>query len=116
MGVLTLSNGTTIDPNANAGYQTTFDANGNITGVGANAIPGIIRQPYQGSRGDIQFKAVYTGSGWILELKRALKTADVDLQDVDFSPLTDVNFGIAVFNKANTAHAIQPGLTLHFLK
>jgi len=37
-------------------------------------------------------------------------------QDVDFSPLTDVNFGIAVFNKANTAHAIMPGLTLHFQK
>ena len=115
-GVLTLSNGTTIDPNANAGYQTIFDANGHIVAVGANAIPSIIRQPYQGTRGDIQFKAVYTGSGWILELKRPLKTADVDLQDVDFSPLTDVNFGIAVFNKANTAHAIQPGLTLHFLK
>jgi len=114
LGVLTLSDGSKIDPNANAGYQTTFDANGNIIGVGAYAIPGIIRQPYQGSRGDIQFKAVYTGSGWILELKRALKTSDAYLQDVDFSPLTDVNFGIAVFNKANTAHAIKPGLTLHF--
>jgi hypothetical protein len=55
------------------------------------------------------------GSGWTLELVRALKTADhAVLQDVDFSGLTDVNFGIAVFDQANTAHAIMPGLTLHF--
>jgi hypothetical protein len=75
----------------------------------------LIMQKYQNGRSDIQFKAVYTGTGWVLELKRALKTNDVAvMQDVDFSPLTDVNFGIAVFNKANTAHAIEPGLTLHF--
>ena len=116
-GVLTLSDATKIDPTATTGYNTVFDANGNITGVGANAIPGLIMEKYQGGRGDLPFKAVYTGSGWILEFKRALKTNDVAvLQDVDFSPLSDVNFGIAVFNKANSAHAIMPGLTLHFQK
>jgi hypothetical protein len=114
-GVLTLSDASTIDPNASTDFNTVFDANGNITGVGAKAIPGIVLQKYQNGRADIQFKAVYTGSGWVLELKRALKTSDAAvLQDVDFSPLTDVDFGIAVFNKANTAHAIEPGLTLHF--
>jgi hypothetical protein len=115
-GVLTLSDASKIDPTAGTGYNTVFDANGNITSVGANASPGLIMQKYQGSRSDIAFKAVYTGSGWIMELKRALKTGDTLLQDVDFSPLTDVNFGIAVFNKANTAHAIMPGLALHFQK
>ena len=116
-GVLTLSDGTLIDPTAGTGYNITTDANGNITGVGPNAIPGLIMQKYQGGRGDIPFKAIYNNGGWVLELKRALTTADVAVkQDVDFSPLTDVNFGIAVFNKANTAHAIMPGLTLHFQK
>ena len=115
-GVLTLSDGTKIDPTASADYNTILDANGNITGVGAKAIPGLIMQKYQGSRSDIPFKAIYTGSGWVLELKRALNTGDTKLQDVDFSSLADVNFGIAVFNKANTAHAIMPGLTLHFQK
>jgi hypothetical protein len=116
-GVLTLSDGTTIDPTASSDYNATLDANGNITGVGTKAIPGLIMQKYQGGRSDIPFRAIYTGSGWVLELKRALKTSDAALlQDVDFSPLTDVNFGIAVFNKANTAHAIMPGLTLHFQK
>jgi Ethylbenzene dehydrogenase len=114
-GVLTLSDASTLDPTASTDYNTVFDANGNITGVGPKAIPGIVLQKYQGGRGDIQFKAVYTGTGWVLELKRALKTSDAAiLQDVDFSPLKDVDFGIAVFNKANSAHAIQPGLTLHF--
>jgi hypothetical protein len=114
-GVLTLSDGSTLDPTAGMDYNTVFDANGKITGVGPKAIPGLIMQKYQGGRNDIRFMAVYTGSGWILELKRALKTNDVAvLQDVDFSPMTDVDFGIAVFDKANTAHAIQPGLTLHF--
>jgi len=116
-GVLTLSDGTLVDPNANTGYDITTDANGNITGVGANAIPGLIMQKYQNGRSDIPFKAIYTNGGWVLELKRALTTADVAVkQDVDFSPLTDVNFGVAVFNKANTAHAVMPGLTLHFKK
>ena len=75
-------------------------------------------QQYTGSRADLTFKSTYTGTGYILEIKRALNTGTgvALLQDVDFSPLTDVNFGIAVFNKANTAHAIQPGLTLHFQK
>jgi len=114
-GVLTLSDGSTIDPTASTAYNTTFDANGNIIGVGNAAIPGAVLQKYQGGRGDIKFKATYSSSGWTLEIQRALKTADVAiLQDVDFSPLTDVNFGIGVFNKANTAHAIKPGLTLHF--
>jgi hypothetical protein len=114
-GVLTLSDASTLDPTAGTDYNTVFDANGNITGVGPKAIPGLIMQKYQNGRSDIQFKAVYTPAGWVLELKRALKTSDVAmLQDVDFSPLTDINFGIAVFNKANTAHAIDPGLTLHF--
>ncbi len=116
-GALTLSDGTVIDPNVTTGYNVIADANGNITGVGPNAIPGLIMQKYQGGRSDIPFKAIYTGSGWVLELKRALTTTDVAIkQDVDFGPLSDVNFGIAVFNKANTAHAVMPGLTLHFQK
>jgi len=115
-GVLTLSNGTKVDPTASSDYNIVTDANGNITGVGTKAIPGLIMQQYTGSRADITFKSTYTGTGYILEIKRALNTGTgvALLQDVDFSPLTDVNFGIAVFNKANTAHAIQPGLTLHF--
>ncbi len=114
-GVLTLSDNSTIDPTASSDYNIITNSSGTITGVGAKAIPGIVLQKYQGGRTDITFKAVYANGGWTLELKRALTTSDVAvLQDVDFSPLTDVNFGIAVFDKANTAHAIKPGLTLHF--
>ncbi|HVS96753.1 MAG TPA: ethylbenzene dehydrogenase-related protein [Puia sp.] len=114
-GVLTLSDSSTIDPGATADYSVVTNDKGSITGVGPKAIPGLVLQKYQGGRANIRFKAVYSGSGWTLELVRALKTADHSvLQDVDFSPLTDVDFGIAVFDQANTAHAIMPGLTLHF--
>lgn len=116
-GVLTLSDNSTIDPTIGGDYKIVQDDNGVIQGVGPKAIPALVMQKYQGGRSDIRFKAVYNSQGWVLELTRALKTADAAvLQDVDFSPLTDVNFGIAVFNQANTAHAIEPGLTLHFAK
>jgi hypothetical protein len=56
-------------------------------------------------------------------LKRALKTADVLEQDVDFSPLNNIQFGVAVMfmpsgsiNAADNEHAILPGLTLKFQK
>jgi Ethylbenzene dehydrogenase len=108
-GVLTLSNGTTIDPNVGTDYQRVG------AGVGAKAIPGLTVIGYTGSRGDISCKASYTGTGWILEIKRALKTADA-VYDVDFSSLEDQYFGFAIFENAQIAHSIKPGLLLKFQK
>jgi hypothetical protein len=116
-GILTLSDNSTIDPTTGTDYNVVVDAKGVIQGVGPKAIPGLVMQKYQAGRSDIRFKAIYSAKGWTLELTRALKTPDVaTLQDVDFSQLTDVNFGIGVFDQANTAHAVEPGLTLHFAK
>jgi hypothetical protein len=84
-------------------------------GVGAKAIPGLTVIGYTGSRGDISCKASYTGTGWILEIKRALKTADA-VYDVDFSSLEDQYFGFAIFENAQIAHSIKPGLLLKFQK
>jgi hypothetical protein len=67
-------------------------------------------------RADISAQATYTGSGWILEYKRLLKTSDVLKQDIDFSSLDDQPFGIAIFNSANYQHGIQPNLLLKFQK
>ena len=61
-GVLTLSDGTTIDPNVGTDYQRTGDP---VTGpTAANAIPSYIGVPLIGGRADI------TGSsslyrGWL---------------------------------------------------
>jgi hypothetical protein len=58
----------------------------------------------------------WTGSGWKLLFKRALKTADA-VADVDLSGLSDQPFGIGVmFNGADNEHAIVNGLTLTFQK
>jgi hypothetical protein len=120
-GILTLKGGTILNPNIGTTYQWVG------TGIGNNDqttwIPGAIVAPFTGGEGDVNANAVWTGSGWQMMLKRALKTADVLEQDVDFSPLNNIQFGVAVMfmpsgsiNAADNEHAILPGLTLKFQK
>ena len=109
-GVLTLANGATIDPNVGTAYKQVG------TGDGPKCIPGSVVAPYTGSRGDVTVNSFYTGTGWRLLLKRALKTADA-VNDVDFSSLNDQPFGVgAMFNGADNQHAIVAGLKLRFDK
>lgn len=108
-GVLTLSDGTTIDPNIGTDYQRVG------AGLGPKAIPGLTINSYTGSRADISCKAQYTGSGWVLEFQRALKTADAT-NDIDFSDLSNQYFGVAIFENAQIAHSIKPNLLLKFKK
>lgn len=113
MGVLTLANLTTIDPNT-AASGTAYQQVG--SGDGPKCIPGSIIDAYTGSRGDVVANAFYTGTGWRLLLKRALKTTDA-VNDVDFSSLSDQPFGVGVmFNGADNQHAIAAGLLLRFQK
>ena len=110
-GVLTLSDATTIDPNVGTDYQRVG------ADVGPKAIPGVtLNDSYTGSAGDITCKAAFTaGSGWTIEIKRALKTSD-SVYDIDFSSLTDQYFGFAVFENAQIAHSIKSNLVLKFKK
>jgi hypothetical protein len=112
-GVLTLANSATIDPRT-AASGTSYQQVG--AGDGIKCIPGTIVAPYSGSRGDVTANAYWTGTGWRLLLKRALKTSDTNY-DVDFSSLDNQPFGIGVmFNGADNEHAITNGLTLRFSK
>lgn len=108
-GILTLSDATTIDPNVGTDYQRVG------AGVGAKCIASVVITSFTGSRGDISANATHTGSGWILEFKRALKTTDA-VNDVDFSSLADQYFGCSIFDNADIAHAIKPNLLLRFEK
>jgi hypothetical protein len=113
-GVLTLSDNSTIDPTVGTDYQRTGDA---VTGpTAAKAIPTYLGFPLLGGRADIACAATYTGSGWVVEYKRALKTSDAVKQDVDFSGLLDTPFGVAVWDNSNYQHGIQPNLILQFQK
>lgn len=113
MGVLTLANSTTIDPNT-AASGTAYQQVG--AGDGPKCIPGSIVGAYTGSRGDVIANAYCTGTGWRLLLMRSLKTTDT-VNDVDFSSLNDQPFGVGVmFNGADNQHAIAAGLLLHFQK
>lgn len=112
-GVLTYDGGT-IDPNNGTDYQRTGNP---VTGpTAAKAFPSVILSPVKNGRADISLSAVYTGTSWIYEFKRALKTADGLKQDVDFSSLEDQPFGIAIFDKSNYQHAIKANLVLKFNK
>ena len=102
-----------FDPNT-AASGTAFQQVG--SGDGPNCIPGTIVDVYTGSRGDVTTNSFWTGSGWRILIKRALKTND-NVNDADFSSLNDQPFGIgAMFNGADNEHAIVAGLTLHFKK
>ena len=113
-GVLSLDGGGTLDPNAGTDYQrlgTTATA-----ALGAKCVPGNIISPVLRGRGDITLSAVHTGTGWIYEIKRAIKTTDVLNQDIDFTGLADQPFGVAFWNSNNNQHGIHPNLLLQFKK
>jgi Ethylbenzene dehydrogenase len=111
---------TSVDENGVLGYDggsidptnPEFQREGATTG--ARCIPSIYTTAFEGSRGDIEAKGVFMGTGWILEFKRALDTGETAKQDVSFSSLEAMAFGIAVFDNAGIAHGIKPGLKLSF--
>ena len=112
-GILTYVGGT-IDPNVGTEYQRLGTSA--TSSIGAKCIPSVIVSPLKNGRADIDCATVYTGTGYIVEYKRRLKTSDILKQDVDFSSLQDQPFGFAVWNRSNYQHAIQPGLLLKFKK
>jgi Ethylbenzene dehydrogenase len=103
-----------VDPNVDGEFLRIGDEIHG--GVGPKSIPSYITSPYLGGRNDIDFAAVHTGSGWVIEFKRALKTADVLKQDVDFTGLANHPFGFAVWDRSNNQHAIKSDLLLKFKK
>lgn len=113
-GVLTLSDGSTIDPNVGTDYQRIGDAI--YGGHGPKIIPSYVSDALTNGRADISCQANYVGNTWVIEWKRALKTNDVMKQDIDFSSLEDQPFGVAIFNKSNYQHGIRPNLMLRFQK
>jgi hypothetical protein len=111
-GVLTYVGGT-IDPTTSTDYS---DNAGTMASVGSKCFPSFISAPLTAGRGDFTASGKYTETGWVLEFKRKLKTADVLKQDIDFSSLTDQPFGMAIFNSSNYQHGIKPNLLLKFQK
>ncbi|CAN5357516.1 hypothetical protein BH11BAC5_BH11BAC5_06370 [soil metagenome] len=111
-GILTY-NGGTIDPNTDIEFQRKGET------TGSKCMPSVCDvAPFVGDRGDIDAKAIYTGNGWILEFSRNLVTPSgaAGNSDVQFDITNDYVFGIAVFDNAAIAHAIDSKLTLKFQK
>ena len=104
-GVLTLSDGSTLDAFNDAAYAQS---------TGNKRVPSVVTSAFTGGRGDISIKAIHTGSGWVAEVSRKLNTGDVD--DVIFDSSVELPFGFAIFDNAAIAHAIKPGLMMKFAK
>ena len=88
--------GGTIDPNGDPAYSQ---------GFGSKRMPSIIINPAgQGNdgRSEVQVKAIHTGSGWQLEIRRLLYTGDPT--DAEFKIGESIPFGLAIFNNAAIAH------------
>ncbi|MCP4326599.1 MAG: ethylbenzene dehydrogenase [Psychromonas sp.] len=76
-------------------------------------IPGIITQPFTGSRGDIVTVGVWKEGVWTLEVKRKLVTTgkNAKTQDVQFDDMEKIYpFGIAVFDNSQINHIFHRGV------
>ena len=96
LGILTLADGSTIDPNIDPDYSQ---------GFGNKRMPSVIINPGLGEsdgRGEVQVRSQHVGSGWQLEIRRKLTTGDP--MDADFAPGQTIPFGLAIFNNAAIAH------------
>jgi hypothetical protein len=111
-GILTYEGGS-LDPNGQTDYQQIAGTN---SSVGTKCIPSFITAPYTLGRADFTAKGIHTGTGWVVEFKRALNTNSALKQDVNFTNLQDQPFGIAIWNNSNNQHSIKPGLLLKFKK
>jgi len=104
-GILTYDGGT-IDP-SQGGYEAA---------TGTKRFPSIINDGTMvGSRGDLATYAKHTGSGWVIEIKRAKTTSDT-VNDVQWDFTKEYMFGFAIFENAAIAHGIMPNLKLKFAK
>jgi hypothetical protein len=73
-------------------------------------IPGIVKSPFVGDRGDISAAWKWADGVWTIEFSRKLTTGSET--DVQFSDLAGIYyFGVAVFENAQVRHAFQTGST-----
>lgn len=96
--------GYTITPSQKTAFVDTFKP--------GDRIPGIMSEPFTGSRGDIWAKGEWQDGKWTIEIKRALVTTGdkAEIQDVQFSDLSKAySFGISVFDNSQIDHLYHDG-------
>lgn len=99
-GTLTLSDGSTIDPNR--------ELSNYAKGTGQKRFPSISVNPGGAGndfRTDTQVRAKHNGKGWQIEIKRKLNTGDPT--DAVFVVGEEIAFGLSIFNNAAIAHGMS---------
>lgn len=78
-----------------------------------DVVPGMMVEPFAGSRADVAAKGVWKDGVWTIEMKRKLVTTGdkAKEQDVQFSNLKKTYyFGVAVFDNAQINHVYHEGV------
>ena len=76
--------------------------------VAGDMIPGIVKAPFEGDRGNISAGWHWEDGVWTLEISRPLETGSE--YDVQFNDMTaPYHFGVAMFDNAQVRHAYQYG-------
>ncbi|MDO9275812.1 MAG: ethylbenzene dehydrogenase-related protein [Lutibacter sp.] len=99
-GTLTLSDGTTINPNS--------DLPSYAKGFGKKRFPSItVNAGGAGvdGRSETQVRAKHVGTGWQIEIKRKLNTGDP--KDAIFVVGEEIAFGLSIFNNSAIAHGMS---------
>ena len=107
-----------------AGTKKTLDPNADLAsyaqGKGTKRFPSIKINDGTGfvgydSRNDTKIKAVHTGTKWVIEITRKLKTEDT-ANDVVFEIGKEMKFGMAYFENSAIAHGTLNLLTMKIVE
>lgn len=117
-------NGTLSYKDDAIGTIKTLDPNADLTsyaqGKGSKRFPSVKINDGSGfvgydSRNDTKIKAVHTGTKWVIEITRKLKTED-PANDVVFEIGKEMKFGMAFFNNSAIAHGTLNLLTMKIVE
>ena len=102
----------TLDPNADLASYTQGKGSKRFPSIKINDGSGFVGYD---SRNDTKIKAVHTGTKWVIEITRKLKTEDT-ANDVWFEIGKEMKFGMAYFENSAIAHGTLNLLTMKIVE
>ena len=102
----------TLDPNADLASYAQGKGTKRFPSININDGSGFVGYD---SRNDTKIKAVHTGTKWVIEITRKLKTED-SVNDVVFEIGKEMKFGMAFFSNSAIAHGTLNLLTMKIVE
>ncbi|MCX5800559.1 MAG: ethylbenzene dehydrogenase-related protein [Candidatus Eisenbacteria bacterium] len=98
----------TINPYSGLAWGDTLNPEG------FDYVPAYVVKWPTGSRGDIVAKGFWDDGRWTVEIKRAMRPAGHESEDVFFYPARTYNFAVAIMNGSREIHSGSDPLVLKF--